>query len=73
MADDIKLVKFGQGSAAGFKDLTKDADTIYFLTDTKRIFLGATEYTRPVDSALDGESTNSIENKAVVAALNEYL
>lgn len=73
MADDIKLVKFGQGSAAGFKDLTKDADTIYFLTDTKRIFLGATEYTRPVDSALNGESTNSIENKAVVAALNEYL
>lgn len=42
-------VKFAFGEQANFTSLqSKDLSTIYFCTDTARLFLGETEYTRPI-------------------------
>lgn len=43
-------ILFKAGLQAAFDALgSKDVNTIYFLTDTQRIFVGETEYTRPVN------------------------
>lgn len=43
------LVKFVNGTQANYNALAaKDADTIYFCTDSQRLFLGTKEYTRPI-------------------------
>lgn len=39
------MIHFKHGTAAQFAAATKSADTIYFLTDTKQIFVGDKEYT----------------------------
>lgn len=41
----MALVKFVTGVAAKFNAATADADTLYFLTDTKQIFKGSTPFT----------------------------
>ena len=42
-------VQFKRGTMAAFASLaTKDSNTIYFITDTNRLFVGDSEYTRPV-------------------------
>lgn len=71
MADN--MVKLSRGLSGSFTNLTKDTDTLYFLTDTKRIYLGGVEYTRPVDTELSETSENAISNKAVAAGLASYL
>ena len=71
MADN--MVKLSRGTSSNFTNLTKDTDTLYFLTDTKRIYLGGTEYTRPVDTELKENSQNAIANATVVGGLNSYL
>lgn len=45
----MATVKFATGTSASFGALTsKDANTIYFITDTQQIFKGATAYTENV-------------------------
>lgn len=39
------MINFKHGTAAQYAAATKSADTIYFLTDTKQIFVGDKEYT----------------------------
>ena len=70
MADN--MVKLSRGLSADFT-FTKDGDTLYFLTDTKRIYLGDKEYTRPVDDALNANSNNALSNKAIATQLESYL
>lgn len=41
-------VKFAFGEQANFTLAEKDLSTIYFCTDTARLFLGETEYSRPI-------------------------
>lgn len=47
-------VKFAFGEQANFTTLQpKDLSTIYFCTDSARLFLGKTEYTRPIQHGTD--------------------
>ena len=46
MPSTNSMVQFRAGTAAAFAALTKDANTIYFCTDTRQIFVGASEYTK---------------------------
>ncbi len=71
MADN--MVKLSRGTSSNFTNLTKDTDTLYFLTDTKRIYLGSTEYTRPVDTELSETSENALSNKVIASELTKYL
>ena len=42
-------VQFKRGTMAAFANVaTKDPNTIYFITDTNRIYVGDSEYSRPV-------------------------
>lgn len=41
-------IKFKAGLQSSFDKLTKDLNTVYFITDTQRFFVGETEYSRPV-------------------------
>ena len=43
----MALVKFAQGTFAGYSAIAaKDANTLYFCSDTHQIFLGSAEYTK---------------------------
>ena len=51
-------VKFLAGLHANYEDIpSKDLNTVYFCTDTQQLFVGETEYTRPVNhgTQLPGE------------------
>ena len=41
-------IQFKYGLQETFSNITKDSNTIYFITDTNRLFVGDSEYTRPV-------------------------
>ena len=41
-------INFKAGLQSSFDKLTKDLNTVYFITDTQRFFVGETEYSRPV-------------------------
>nr|CAI9751477.1 hypothetical protein DGKKSRWO_DGKKSRWO_CDS_0186 [uncultured phage]CAI9752364.1 hypothetical protein CVNMHQAP_CVNMHQAP_CDS_0187 [uncultured phage] len=44
-----QIIKFKAGTSDNFKKIAqKDLNTIYFLTDTQQMFVGDTEYTRPI-------------------------
>lgn len=51
------LFKYGLQSA--FDALTKDSNTIYFVTDTNRIYVGDSEYTRSVRSGSETPEASS--------------
>lgn len=42
------ILNFKYGLQAKYDALTKDLNTVYFTTDEQRLFVGETEYTRPV-------------------------
>lgn len=47
MPSENNIPKFLYGSQANYDSITnKDSDTIYFTSDTRRIFIGEVEYTR---------------------------
>lgn len=48
MPANKSVLKFKYGLSTKFSSITKDANSIYFLTDTKQLFVGDVEYTRPV-------------------------
>lgn len=52
-------IQFKSGTSAGFAQITPDASTFYYLTDTQQIFLGSSEYTKSthVLNAAPTEST----------------
>ena len=73
MADNTKYIKFSQGPSGNFTNLPKDADTLYFLTDKKRIYLGSNEYARPTDDTYNASSDNPLSSKALSGQLTAYL
>lgn len=49
MPQESSMVKFKYGLQAGYNEIeSKDLNTLYFTTDTQRLFVGETEYTRPI-------------------------
>lgn len=47
-------IVFAYGTDAGYQGVSpKNANTVYFTTDTQRLFVGDTEYTRPVQHGTD--------------------
>lgn len=57
-------INFMVGTSASFNNLqTKDTDTLYFLTDTHQIFVGADEYTKSVRflNAVPTPATEGVE------------
>lgn len=67
------MVKLSRGTYANFQNLTKNTDTIYFLTGNKRIYMGDQEYARPVDDAFSETSDNAVSAKVIANKLAEYL
>jgi hypothetical protein len=67
------MIKLSRGPYANFQNFTKNADTIYFLTGNKRIYMGDQEYARPVDDAFSETSDNAVSAKVIANKLTEYL
>lgn len=55
------LVRFEVGTQAQYDAATKDNDTLYYTTDTKRIFKGSVEYTKSAKIVSTLPSVNSGE------------
>lgn len=63
---DEKIL-FKAGLQAAFDGIeTKDVNTIYFVTDTQRLFVGETEYSRPVQHGANVPSTYAPANSLFV-------
>ena len=71
MPVSTKGVKFSYGVQANYNALTVeeaftgDLSTIYFCTDTQRMFVGDTEYTRPVISTAGAPSDTSLPPRSL--------
>ena len=63
--DEKILFKAGLQTAFDGID-TKDVNTIYFVTDTQRLFVGETEYSRPVQHGTEVPSTYAPANSLFV-------
>ena len=66
-------VKFLRGTATEYEASTKDNDTFYYTTDTKKLYLGNKEITGggvTIDDTLSDTSKNPVQNKVINAALN---
>lgn len=75
MPSTNSMVKFRAGTSAAFAMLAKDGNTIYFCTDTKQIFVGASEYTKGavvLESSPD-ETTKGDNGRLYVYNGNLYL
>lgn len=57
----MALVKFVSGVAAKFNAVTADANTLYFLTDTKQIFKGSTLFTPSIKVVTSDPEANSAD------------
>lgn len=69
-------INFMVGTSASFNNLqTKDTDTLYFLTDTHQIFVGADEYTKSVRflNAVPTSSTEGVEGIVYVYSAGNTL
>ena len=54
------LIKFAAGLQNAYNNLSpKDASTLYYCTDTKRLFLGTSEYTRPISVGTTAPASNT--------------
>lgn len=63
---DEKIL-FKAGLQAAFDGIdSKDVNTIYFVTDTQRLFVGETEYSRPVQHGAEVPSTYAPANSLFV-------
>lgn len=72
MADN--KVKFLRGTAAEYAASTKDNDTFYYITDTKKLYLGANEVTGgniTIDNVLSDTSENPVQNKVIKGELDK--
>lgn len=52
------LVQFKYGTQQAFESITKEDNVIYFLQDTRRIFIGNQEFTRPLLSGTSVPDSN---------------
>lgn len=66
MPANKSVLKFKYGLSTKFSTLTPDANSIYFLTDTKQLFVGDAEYTRPVKHGAALPSGYAPENSIFV-------
>lgn len=69
-------IKFMVGTSTSFNNLqTKDTDTLYFLTDTRQIFVGADEYTKSVRflNSVPTSSTEGVEGIVYVYSAGNTL
>ena len=58
-----QMIQFKAGLYANFAAITsKDVNTIYFCTDTQQIFVGDTEYSRPVLSGTGAPSDGAAKH-----------
>jgi len=61
------MIQFKRGTLANYNLIaSKDADTLYFITDTNQIFLGADEYTKSVQLVTSWPTTGQIQGKLYV-------
>lgn len=51
------------GTLAQYLAATKNADTIYFITDAQKVFVGETEYTRQIENLTDAPTGTGVEGK----------
>ena len=57
------VVQFKAGTYSGYSAITtKDDNTLYFCTDTQQLFIGSTEYTRPVKSGAGAPASATATN-----------
>lgn len=66
MPANKSVLKFKYGLSTKFTTITPDANSIYFLTDTKQLFVGDVEYTRPVKHGASLPSSYAPENSIFV-------
>lgn len=59
------MIKFGYGLQSKYDSLSPDVNTIYFCTDTQRMFVGDVEYTRPVLSGSGAPAENTIPTNPI--------
>lgn len=59
------LIQIKHGTLAAYTAATKDANTIYFITDAKKVFVGDTEYTEAVISLSSAptSTTSGVEGR----------
>ena len=71
MPISTQVVKFSYGVQANYNALTVedsftgDLSTVYFCTDTQRMFVGDTEYTRPVTSTAGAPTDTSLPPRSL--------
>lgn len=67
MPTPSEMIQFKAGLQAAFNLIEeKDVNTIYFVTDTQRLFVGETEYTRPIQHGAATPSTYAPANSLFV-------
>ena len=59
-------IQFKHGLQEAFSNITKDSNTIYFITDTNRLFVGDSEYTRPVQHGSELPTSKNPANSLFV-------
>lgn len=59
-------IQFKHGLQEAFSSITKDSNTIYFITDTNRLFVGDSEYTRPVQHGSELPTSKNPANSLFV-------
>lgn len=53
MPENYKKVHFEHGSQTEYDSGTKNPNSVFFCTDSRRLFVGESEYTRPVERGSD--------------------
>lgn len=67
MPTPSEMIQFKAGLQSAFNLIEeKDVNTIYFVTDTQRLFVGETEYTRPIQHGAATPSTYAPANSLFV-------
>lgn len=65
-------IKFKQGLQQNFNSATKDADTIYFTTDTHRIYVGNEKYAADVPVGNVLPVTSTLNDMFILQTSNTY-
>ena len=59
-------IQFRHGLQEAYNSATKDSNTIYFITDTNRLYIGDSEYTRPVQHGSELPTSKNPANSLFV-------
>ena len=59
-------IQFKHGLQEAFSNITKDSNTIYFITDANRLFVGDSEYSRPVQHGSELPTSKNPANSLFV-------